>query len=220
MQITDIQPGKRDPKRVNVYLDGKFAFAVSQELKILNKLQINGQITQENLEKLIFEDQTNRLFEKALKFLSFRPRSKKEIKDNLIQKLRLTDKGEEEKKTFEKSVENVLKKLEKIGQINDAEFANWWVEQRTRFKKASQRIIKSELLSKGLDRDTIETALTKIEIDPVQTATEAAQKKLSSYQKLEPKDFKIKLSRYLGARGFDWEVIKKVVDTLSKKEVE
>ncbi len=217
MQITDIQPQKKTPTRVNIYLDGEFAFGLSQEQKILNHVKIGDNLDQKKVDDLIFLDQTDRLYEKALKFLSFRPRSRREIHDNLIQKLKLTDKGEDEKKNFEKSVESVLKRLEKIGQINDTEFATWWVDQRTRFKKSSPRIIKSELFQKGIDKEIIDQVLAERTAEPLQTATQAAQKKLSSYKNLEPSEFKIKMGRYLASKGFDWEIIKKVVDTISDK---
>ncbi|HEY4694671.1 MAG TPA: RecX family transcriptional regulator [Candidatus Nanoarchaeia archaeon] len=218
--ITDIQPGKKDPRRVNVYLDGQFAFAVSLEIKILNKLKIGEQVSQKKVEELIFADQTDRLFEKAIKFLSYRPRSQREISNYLLQKLRLSDKGEEEKKSFEKSVESVLKRLEKIGQINDREFTTWWVEQRTKFRKASPRIIKSELFQKGVEKDIIDEVLKENTADPLETAKQAAQKKLSAYKNLNAKEFRLKMSRYLASKGFDWEIIKKVVDSLSRKELE
>lgn len=217
-QITDIQPQKKNPKRVNIFLDGSYAFAVSLESKIINKLKINEELNQEKIQKLIFDDQVERLYDKAVRFLSFRPRSEKEIRDNLLQKLRLTDKGEEEKKNFENSIKEVLKKLQKIGQIDDREFANWWVEQRTRFKKTSPRIIKAELFKKGINKETIEEIFSKSEIDPFQIGLEAAEKKVKSYQKLEPRVFKEKMSRFLASKGFDWEVVKRVVDTLLKKE--
>lgn len=216
--ISDIQPGKRNPKRVNVYLDGQFAFAISRESKIINKIRIGESLTTEKIEDLIFADQVERLYEKAIKFLSYRPRSEKEIRDNLLQKLKLTDKGEEEKKNFSKSIEQVLQKLRKLELLNDREFTVWWVEQRTKFRKSSPRIIKSELFKKGIDKEIIEQVLAEAEIDPFQLALEAAKKKLSSYQKLPPRDFREKMGRFLGSKGFDWIVIKRVVDTLQKEE--
>jgi regulatory protein len=218
-QVTDLQPGKKDPKRINVYLNGKFAFAVSLEIKILQKLKVGEQIPQEKIDQLIFQDQTNRLYEKAIKLLSYRPRSRKEIQAHLLQKLKLTDKAEAEKKNFEKSVEEVLSRLEKIGQVNDSEFAKWWVEQRTKFKKTSPRIVKSELLSKGIDREIVAKVLAAVEIDPIQLATDAVRKKLPRYKNLDPKEFRLKTSRFLASKGFDWEVVKKVVDSLRQDRV-
>lgn len=215
-QITDIAPQKKNPKRVNIFLDGKFAFGVSLESKIINKLKPGIILSEPQVRKLIFDDQVERLFDKAVKFLSFRPRSEKEIRDNLLQKLRLTDKGDEEKKNFEASVEEVINKLKKLGQIDDQEFAKWWLEQRTAFKKSSPRLIKSELFKKGVSREIIEQIFEEGEIDPFELARAAARKKLSSYQRLTPKEFRDKLGRFLASKGFDWDVIKKVVDSFSQ----
>lgn len=217
-QITNLEPQKKNPKRANIFLDGKFAFGLSQENRILNKLRIGENLTNEKIGQLIFADQVERLFEKAIKFLSFRPRSEKEVRNNLLQKLRLTDKGEEEKKNFEKSVNEVIKKLVKLGLLNDLEFTTWWVEQRTKFKKISLRVIKSELYRKGIDKETIEEVLNKAEINSFELALAVARKKEASYKKLEPKKFREKINRFLASRGFDWEEIKRVVDTLSKEE--
>lgn len=213
-QITDIQVQKKDPTRVNIYLDGSFAFGVSRESQIVNKLKIGDSVSDTQVQKIIFQDQVERLYDKAIKFLSYRPRSEKEIRDNLTQKLWKSDKGEEEKKTFESSISEVVEKLKKVGQINDSEFASWWVDQRTRFKKLSPRIIKGELWKKGIDKDLVESILEENKVDPYQLALEAAQKKLSSYQIYEVDEFKIKMGRFLGSRGFNWDTIKKVVDTL------
>ena len=216
-QITDIQTQKKDPKRVNIFLDGKFAFGVSLESTIVNKLKINEQLTSKQVQSLISDDQVERLYERAIKFLSFRPRSEKEIRDNLLQKLWRSDKGEEEKKNFERSVLEVLEKLQKLKFINDLEFAKWWVEQRTKFKKISPRLIKSELFKKGINKDTVETAFDSVKIDPVSLALEAAKRKLTTYKRFEPKIFREKMGRFLASKGFDWEVVKKVVDTYSRK---
>lgn len=216
--ISDIQPQKKNPKRVNVFVDGSFSFAVSLESKIINKLKVNANISQSQTRKLVFEDQVERLYDKAIKFLSFRPRSEKEIRDNLLQKLRQTDIGEEEKKNFERSIEEVIKKLKKIGQIDDRAFASWWIEQRTKFKKTSPRLIKSELFKKGIKKEIIEDLFSGIEINPFELALEAGKKKLGNYQKYDKKIFREKMSRFLASKGFDWEVVKKVVDTLGKEE--
>ncbi len=216
--ISDIQPQKKNPKRVNIFIDGDFAFGISRESKIVNQIKIGETLTEKKTQELIFKDQVERLYEKAIKFLSYRPRSEKEIRDNLLQKLKLTDKGEEEKKNFQKSIEQVLDKLRKLELVNDREFTIWWVEQRTKFRKSSPRIIKSELFKKGIDKEIIEQVLNEAEIDPFQLALEGAKKKLSLYRRLAPKEFREKTSRFLASKGFDWEVIKRVVDTLSKEE--
>ncbi len=217
-QITDIQTQKKNPKRVNIFLDGSFAFGISRESKIVNKVQINENLTSEKIEKLIFDDQVERLYEKAIKFLSYRPRSEKEVRDNLLQKLKLTDKGDEEKKNFEKSIAEVINKLKKLNLLNDLEFTSWWVEQRTKFKKSSPRIIRSELFRKGIDKETIDEVLSDFDSDPYELALAVGRKKAVSYKRFSEKESREKTGRFLASKGFDWEVIKRVVDTITKEE--
>lgn len=217
LTITSIEPQKKNPRRVNIFIDGDFAFGISLESKIVNHLKIGEQLTAEKIQNLIFSDQVERLYDKAIKFLSYRPRSEKEIRDNLLQKLWKTDKGEEEKKSFELSVGEVIEKLKKLRLVSDLEFAKWWFEQRVNFKKTSPRTIKSELFKKGIDREIIDEVVESTEVDPVSLALSAAKKKLVSYQKFEPKIFREKMGRYLASKGFDWEVVKKVVDTYTQK---
>ncbi len=216
--ITQIQSQKKNPKRVNIFLDGEFAFGISLESKIVNHLQIDQELDQEKIDQLIFGDQVERLYDKSLRFLGSRPRSEREIRTYLLQKVKLSDKGEDEKKNFEQSIDEVVKKLTKIGQIDDRQFAAWWVEQRTRFKKMSPRLIKSELFQKGIDKEIIIEVLESSEVDPYSLATAAAAKKSPSYKNLDKKEFREKMSRYLATKGFDWEIVKKVVDTFSEKE--
>jgi len=215
--VSDIQPQKKDPKRVNIFLDGKFAFGISLESKVVNQLKIGGWVSDPLVQKLILNDQVERLYDKAIKFLSFRPRSEKEVRDNLLQKLFKTAESDEEKKNFAKSVDTVVNKLKKLGQIDDRAFANWWYEQRVRFKKISPRLIKAELLKKGIEKDLVEEVVQLTLSDQLNLAKEAAKKKADSLQKFETKVFREKLGRYLASKGFDWDVIKKVVDTLSQK---
>lgn len=217
-EITEIEQQKKNPKRVNVFLDGKFSFAVSVESKIVNKLKTGERLSPQKVQKLIFDDQVERLYDKAIKFLSYRPRSEKEVRDSLLLKLRLTDKGEEEKKNFEHSIEEAIKKLEKIGQIDDREFASWWVEQRTKFKKTSPRVVKLELLKKGVKKEIIDEVIAENELNPLELAIEAGRKKLKNYQKNDKKIFKEKMGRFLASKGFDWETVKEAVDSLSQQE--
>jgi regulatory protein len=217
MRITEIIPQKKTKDRVNIYVDGKFAFAVSLESRVVNKLEPGQEISQEKIDQLIYQDQIERLTNGALRFLSFRPRSEKEIRSYLLQKLKLADKGEEEKKNFEKSINAVVEKLKNLKQVDDFEFAQWWVDQRTRFKSLSPRVIKAELFAKGIDKNTIEEMLVQDLESEEKSALKAAGKKVKSWSKLEKQEFREKMSAFLARKGFAWETIKKVVDSMLEK---
>ncbi len=224
-KITDIVPQKKNPKRVNIFLDGEFAFGLSAEIRFEKKLEIEQNLTEKQVANLIESDQIERLLNKALKFLSYRPRSEKEVLDHLRRagKLKDIEKSEAEKIQYEKSAELVINKLKKMDQIDDKEFVRWWVEQREKFKPRGGRLIKSELLQKGVDKGIIDEVFddvkeTKVTSDENEEglATKAALKKMSGYKNLESEGFRIKMGQFLARRGFEWSVIKKVVDTLQK----
>lgn len=215
MKITDISPQKKRQDRFNVFIDGEFYFGISAELVFEKKLKIGGEILGEKIEELILTDQTERLFNKALRLLSFRPRSEKEIRDHLFWKGKLSEiKTELEKKHYEASVEKAIDKLKKIKQIDDEEFARWWTGQRKDFSPRPMTIVKKELITKGITKEIIENLLVKNPDEEVSLAVKIGQKKLKSLLRLEKKEKREKLSQFLARRGFEWEIVKKTVDTL------
>src|SRR4051812_9407807 len=88
-------------------------------------------------------------YARAVKNLARRPRSEKEVRDNLLKK-----KGTPE------VIEKVIAKLKEQRFLNDEEFATWWIEQRTRITPRSMRLIRMELIQKGIDKETIESAVS------------------------------------------------------------
>jgi regulatory protein len=217
-KITDIKQQQKDPNRFNVYIDGQFAFGISAEIRFEKKVEIGQKITEKQIKNLITADQTERLLNKTLRFLSFRPRSEKEIRDHLLWKGKLKElKSEVEKRQYEISVEEVIKKLKKLEQIDDAKFASWWVDQRNRFKPRGPSMLRSELFAKGVAKEIIDSKIKTSEESQFKQALAAASKKVGLYKKLDLQDFRVKLGQFLARRGFDWQTIKKVVDTFSKK---
>lgn len=156
-----------------------------------------------------------KFYNKALKFLSYRPRSEKEVRENL------------QKKSFgrglgpsETAIELIIKKLKEQKFIDDEEFAKWWVESRTRFKPRGLRLIKIELKQKGIDSEIIEKILSNkdIEILNINGAKRLVEKKIKRYGGLSKEEIYQKLARFLAGKGFDWETIKQVIDeTLGKR---
>lgn len=221
-KITDIVPQKKDLKRVNIFIDNEFAFGISAEIRFEKKLSIGQNLTEEQMGDVVELDQIERLFNRSLRFLSFRPRSEKEIRDYLLRKgkLKEIDKSGAEKIQYEKSIDKAISKLKKLDQINDKEFALWWVDQRKKFKRSGDRLIRLELMQKGMTRDIIEDVFQEANLatqSEYEIAEKAAEKKSNTYKKLEIREYRIKMGQYLARRGFDWEITKKVVDTLSKK---
>lgn len=217
-KITDITPQKKNNKRLNVYINGDFAFGISAQLKFEKRIEIGQEINNQKTQDLILSDQIERLQDKALKFLSFRPRSERETRDHLFRRGKLKEiKSDIEKSQYEISIQEVIKKLKRIGQIDDREFSKWWVEQRHNFNPRGQILLKAELRSKGIENNLIDELLQNDTEIQVQLATKAAEKKIKLYQKLDEKEFKDKIEQFLARRGFGWSVVKQAVDSILEK---
>ncbi len=146
-------------------------------------------------------------YNRALWYLSFRPRSKKEIFDYLLKK-----------EVEEDLAQEIIQKLEKEKLINDSEFAQWFIDSRTSHRPKSHRVIKIELIRKGIDTDTIETLLTGATEDII-LAKKLAEKKLRLMKSVPMEKKKERLIRYLSTRGFDWSTIRGVIDELGAEIV-
>lgn len=206
-QISAIEPQKKKKDRVNIYLDGQFAFGLSLQQFADANLKIGQNLTQIQIENLVKLSEFGKIFDKTLKFLSFRPRSKKEIENYLKQK-----------KAGTEIVKKVILKLEKLGFLNDLDFAKWLVDNRLKFRPRGPVILKSELIKKGIDREIIDQILEKIDDQKQhELALKIAQKQVQKYKNLDKNKFYQKMAGFLGRRGFPWEITKAVIDTLAQK---
>lgn len=164
---------------------------------------------------------TDELFEqiynRVLHFLSFRPRSEKEIKDYLSRKLvkkKITD-----EQLIQSIKEKVICLLKDQKLINDSDFASWWVDQRVTFKPKGKKAIRFELLKKGIDKEIIEQVLLTISSQQLTIlAKKLVEKKIRLYQHLPVIKQKQKLFSFLFRRGFDFNLSKTVIDEMIKKE--
>lgn len=160
------------------------------------------------------EDNYKILFDYSLKLLSFRPRSRKEMEEKLKQ-------FSAKRKFSEDLTQKVIDKLTEQKIIDDKEFVRWWIEQRQTFRPKGARVIKLELLNKGIEKETIENELNHLKTegaDEFETALSALKKKLPYLDKLPSLKRKIKIRDFLFRRGFEWEAIRKVIDYMEQKE--
>ncbi len=152
----------------------------------------------------------DRFYEKALKFLSFRPRSEKEIRDNL-----------KKKKAPDSTVDLIIKKLRDQKFLNDKEFTKWWIEQRTIVKPTGVRIIRIELQRKGIDKEMMQEVLedsSDIVHNELDMARNLVARKFKKYKGMERQEVYRKLGGFLSRRGFDYDTIKKAIDEILRKE--
>lgn len=162
-----------------------------------------------------------KLLNAGIRFISYRPRSEKEIRDFLKKKLTRW-------KIYGGTVvDKVIDRFTELGYVDDAKFAAWWVEQRRTFRPKGIRIITQELKAKGIRRETLEDVVCQShpdrdqndkQLSEVDLARRAVQKKLAMWQRLPLLEQKKKIYAFLGRRGFDGETISSVIDDITEKE--
>jgi regulatory protein len=195
-KITALQVQKKNPNRVNIHLDGEFAFGLARITAAW--LKVGDTLSDEKVAQLQAEDSRERALQQALLFLSYRVRSEKEIRQNL------------QKHEFPEAViETTLEKLRESRLANDPEFARVWVENRNTFRPRSRRAVTMELRQKGLDDETVQAAVADMDEDAL--AYESALKRANRLKGQEWGEFRKKLSEYLARRGFPYSVIAPVV---------
>jgi regulatory protein len=149
---------------------------------------------------------------KALRYLSFRPRSEKEIRDYLLGK----DKPRMKKMVVpsEDILEEVINRLKKLKFVDDAQFAKSWVRSRIEYKPKSLTIIKLELRQRGISQDLIEEAVAEIpeNKDDKILAKELLIRKKRIYESMEKQERLRKAGGFLARKGFSFESIKAAID--------
>jgi regulatory protein len=190
--ITALQFQKRNKERVNVYLDGTYAFGLDAvQAAQLRKGQV---LSDEEIAALKAQDDGQRAFNLALRFLSYRPRSQFEVQRYL-----------QDKAVADKVIQDVLSRLEQAGYVDDEAFARFWVENREQFRPRSQRALKYELRQKGVSQVIISRVLT--DLDDEAAAWRAVEGRLHRWANLPADELRHKLMGYLNRRGFDYATV-------------
>ena len=165
-------------------------------------------------------DNFAKLLNSSLRFLSYRPRSEKEVREYLNKKSSIAKIPEEQKINLKSVIDLVITKLKEKEFLNDKEFIKWWIEQRTKVKPKSLQFIKYELKQKGISNDLIEEVLENADFEiesDLDKAKKLAEKRIVRYENEDPKKRYEKMVRFLASKGFDWNTIKKVIDQILNK---
>jgi len=198
-KITALQPQKRDPQRVNIHLDGEYAFSLARIVAVW--LKVGQELSDEKIASLQTEDARERAYQQAMLFLSYRARSESEIRQNL-----------RKHEIPEDVIEQTLDRLRENQLANDDKFARAWVENRNTFRPRSRRALSVELRQKGISDEAAQSALAGLDEEAL--AYEAGLKKARRLQVLEWSEFRKKLSEFLARRGFPYSVIAPTVSRI------
>ena len=204
MRITALQPQATNANRINLFVDDRFLMGVNTLIVLQLALEVGQELTAEQLAQLQHEEQLQQAVDRALNYLSFRPRSREEMRRYLRRK-----------ETNPELIEPVLERLDSLNLINDRDFTSFWVETREQFNPRGSHALRNELRMKGVSRDVVDELIT--DENDEELALKAGRKKAYSLLRLPDIDyatFRNRLGSFLQRRGFGYEIATKTVKTL------
>ena len=145
----------------------------------------------------------------ALRYLSYRDRSKLEVTQYL-----------EKKEHSHSVIQQALDALIKLGYVNDQRFALEWGRYKINKQKLGKSRLYVELLNKGIDKEILENTMAVLYEDnpEAELAIECTRKKLKSLKGVEEEKKKQRLIQYLKRRGFSADIIYQSLKNVSETE--
>ncbi|MEM8876187.1 MAG: RecX family transcriptional regulator [Planctomycetota bacterium] len=201
--ITAISPQKRRKNRSNIYLDGKFAFGLSDSVVAARGLGIGTELTDELRADIEQGELRAEAFEAGTRLLSMRLQGESELRTKL------------KRRDFPPAViDAVVEELRRLGYLNDAAFAEAKARDAAKARGHGSRRALAELRKVGVDEKTAAAAVEKVyeEHDDVAVARDLAAKKLRTLTRFDDATKKRRLYGMLARRGFDSEICATVID--------
>lgn len=198
---------RKDAKNVLVHFDNNQILILSEDIYIKSGLKKNDEFSEDRFLSLIRENRLFHIKQRAFRYLGRRLHSTSELRVKLLQK------------KYEKElVEGVLTELKQKKYLDDTEFAKMFVEEKVKQKLWGRKKLINELVKRGIDSKIISSVMVSSfpEDDNYENAKQLAKKKYDTLKKrnLDQNKVRSKLKTFLNSRGYDYDIIKKVVDEL------
>lgn len=195
--VTKISVQSRRKDRYSIYMDGKYRFSLSENQLLSAGLKAGDDIAEATIEGLVEQSELGKVIDRVYNYMSYRPRSRNEIK------LYLSRNGFEND-----TVEEIVEELDRRNLIDDEGFAKDWVESRQLLSPRSRRQLSLELRQKGIASDIIEKVLEAMQPsdDPGVIAN------IISTKRLRARYDERKLVQYLTSKGFTYDSVRKALE--------
>lgn len=198
MKITGIKQQVKRTDRYSIFVEGKYAFSLSEGALLESQLASGQQLTEEQVKEYKKLSADDKLYNQTLRYVAMRPRTRWEIEFYL-----------ERKKADSPLQSLILNKLSKVGLVDDEKFARAYVSDRRLLRPTSRRKLTAELRKKHVADDIIQAALGNETEDEQHALHEVIvrKRKQTKYQD------DTKLMQYLARQGFRYDDIKSALAT-------
>ena len=200
MKITELKQQVKRADRISIYVDDKYTFSLSSEELLSTKLYVGKELSRDELSDLIKLSENSLVRAQCYHYLSYRLRSQWEIEIYLKRKGYSTQ-----------VIDDTIQYLINQKLVDDLEFANRWIENRSLLKPTSINVLKLELKQKHIAQEIINSAFDGREIDELEMIKKLIEKKgqQTGYQN------NLKLMQFLARRGFSYDLIKRALNNTS-----
>jgi len=209
MLITKIQRCRRDRSRYDVFIDEKPALRVSDTLLVKWRISTGMEIDEPTFEKLSAAEKRESAYQQALNFVSYRPRSSREVFDKLAGK------------SYDRDVAvEIVDLLKDQHLLNDVEFARMYVRDRLKGKPMGRSLLRKKLMEKGISFQLSDRVLKEYVTDDDEEAaakallTRKLRASATRFSKMDTLTRQKRLMEYLLQRGFSFEIASKTARTL------
>ncbi|RLC58712.1 MAG: RecX family transcriptional regulator [Chloroflexi bacterium] len=200
MRVTAIERPPRK-RRYNVRIDGARVIPLSREVLAAANLRVGQEVDDSRVAELEAAEARHTAMASALRLLSYRQRSEREMRDAL------RSKGIPEAIAGE-----TLDRLRELRLLDDQAFAEAWTESRQRHRPRGRRMLLAELAQKGVERELAQASVA--EIDEEADALRAGRKRSQTLRGREFREFRRRLGDFLARRGFGYDVCEATIKQL------
>lgn len=209
MIVSKIEYQKRDPNRVNLYIDGDFFCGISLDTLASENLYEGLDISEEVLDRLLQRDLKSRFLTRVTEYLSHSPKTEFQVYrylKNLKFKKKNTWFKEDINIDWDKLFDEIVGKLKEYKYIDDENFARTFVQSRMRNKPRGRSVLIGELMSKGVSKEIAQKVCSEEIIDELELLKHTFEKKYRG-KKFDIKDSK--MVSFLQRKGFSWDLIER-----------
>lgn len=201
-KITAISQQVKRQDRYSIFVDGEYTLSLTSAQLIELAIATGDELEARRIVELVELSGYGKMLDRAYNYLSYRPRSSKEVKDHLVKK-----------GCDQPTISKIIAALQEQKLLDDKNFAEIWVSERRQFQLKSRRQLEYELRQKGIEKEVIDASLSEISNDDTSTIKELVERKslINKYGSQE------KLIKYLGSKGFSYNDIRAALEQLEHK---
>ena len=207
MKVTKLVSQKRDPDRVNMYIDEEFYCGISLDGIAKFNIYLGKELEESDLEEILFEELKNRFFQRAIDYISRAIKTEVQLK-RYLRELSFKKKGkwftDVSKESLEEIINDTAERLKEYNYLNDEVFAEEFLQSRMKNRPRGKSVLLSELISKGVNAELAKEKVEELVEDEYAILKRIYEKKYGD-ENMSIQDSK-KID-FLRRKGFSWDLI-------------